>query len=410
MIIRPPRKVVYVGIAIAFSLLGDQAMYAILPIHFRQVGLAPIHVGLILSANRWIRLLTNHIAEKTIARYKPTILLTAVLLLGAVVTLTYAAFSQFIILLMARILWGLCWSFLRQIGMMTAVDNAPERNTAQVMGYFHGLVRIGSVCGLLFGGILFDLVGYHSAFLILGVVSIVGFPLGSISQRGISPVDRAKDRHKEQKREFSHIKGLLACGLIQGCVGPGLIMATLGAILEYKIGSSISFGTFLIGVATLNGILLGGRWILDSLFAPILGALNDRFGTWKGMIVFFSIGGVSLFVCGATSNILVLIFFILLYFISGTSLAAGIAAEAGRRGSRTIALYASALDFGAAIGPVLSWAILGFIFKPELVFIIGGVFYLIATFISWHSLRSYYKASSQSQSHRWIDEANPRNS
>jgi len=387
LIIRPPRKVIFIGIAIAFSLLGDQAMYAILPIYFKEIGLVPIHVGLILSANRWIRLLTNHIAEKTVARYKPSILLTAVLLLGALITLSYAAFSQFIILLFARILWGLCWSFLRQIGMMTAVESAPERNTAQVMGYFQGLVRIGSVCGLLFGGILFDLVGYHSVFLILGIVSIMGFPLGSISQKGIYSLDRAKDPRKEQKKEFRQIKGLLACGLIQGCVGAGLIMATLGAILENKIGSSVSIGTFLIGVATLNGILLGGRWILDSLCAPILGALSDRFGTQLGMIVFFSIGALSLFICGATSNILVLIIFLLLYFISGTSLAAGIAAEAGRRGPRTIALYATALDFGAAIGPVLSWGILGLIFIPELIFTISGFFYLIAAVISWRSFQ-----------------------
>lgn len=387
MIIRPPRKVVFVGIAIAFSLLGDQAMYAILPITFKEIGLAPIHVGLILSANRWIRLLTNHIAEKAIARYNPTLLITIVLLLGALITLTYAAFSLFIILLFARMVWGLCWSFLRQMGMMTAVESAPKENTAQVMGYFHGLVRIGSVCGLLFGGILFDLVGYHSTFLILGVVSLMGFPLGSISQKGIVLAKRSIAPLREQNEETGPVKGLLACGFITGCVGPGLIMATLGAILEHRVGSSISIGAFIIGVASLNGFLLGGRWVLDSLCAPILGALNDRFGIWKGMLVFFSIGGVSLFACGAASNILVLIFFILLYFISGTSLAAGIAAEAGRRGSRTIALYASALDLGAAIGPVLSWAILGFIFKPELVFLIGGVFYFIATIISWHSFK-----------------------
>jgi MFS family permease len=165
-------------------------------------------------------------------------------------------------------------------------------------------------------------------------------------------------------------------------------MATLGAILEHKIGSSVSVGTFLIGVATLNGILLGGRWILDSLCAPILGALSDRFGTQLGMLVFFSIGALSLFTCAATSNILVLIISILLYFISGTSLAAGIAAEAGRRGPRTIALYASALDFGAAIGPVLSWAMLGFIFKPGLVFAIGGILYTIAMIISWRSFKN----------------------
>lgn len=358
-------------------------MYAILPITFKEIGLAPIHVGLILSANRWIRLLTNHVAEKAIARYNPAVLLTASLLLGAAITLSYAAFSHFAILLIARMAWGLCWSFLRQIGMMTTVESASERNTAQVMGYFHGLVRIGSVCGLLLGGILFDLVGYYSAFLILGMVSLLGFPLGGVSQKGVSPIARDVDPGSEKHEKPGPVQGLLACGFIVGCVGPGLIMSTLGAILEKRIGSSISVGTLLIGVATLNGILLGGRWILDSFCAPILGALSDRFGIERGMIIFFSIGSVSLFICGATANIFILIFFILLYFLSGTSLSAGIAAQAGRRGPRTIAWYASALDLGAAIGPVLGWAVLGFIFTPKLIFFIGGFFYLAAMIISW---------------------------
>jgi MFS family permease len=379
--------VLFIGIAIAFSLLGDQAMYAILPIHFRDIGLAPIHVGLILSANRWIRLLTNHIAEITIAHYNPVVLIRAVLLLGGVITLSYAVFTSFFTLLIARMMWGLCWSFLRQMGMMTTVESAPVEHKAQIMGYFHGLVRIGSVCGLLFGGLLFDLIDYRSAFLILGLVSLAGFPLGGISQKHTPIVKPEIDPRQRQKDGSVHLHGVLACGFIMGCVGPGLIMSTLGAILEHKMGSSISLGNFLIGVATLNGVLLGGRWILESLCAPFLGALNDRFGTRLGMVVFFSLGGISLFTCGITSHILVLIIFIILYFVSGTSLAAGIAAEAGRSGSRSIALYASALDLGAAIGPVLSWMILGVVFSPALLFTSAGLFYGLAAIISWRSFR-----------------------
>ncbi len=387
LIIRPPRPVLFVGIAIAFSLLGDQAMYAILPIYFNEIGLLPIQVGLILSINRWIRLLTNHIAERTIVRHNMTILLTAALLLGSLITLTYATYSLFAVLLIARMLWGLCWSFLRQIGMMTAVHNAPEKNIAQVMGYYHGLVRLGSVSGLLFGGILFDLIGFDSAFLILGIVSITGIPLGSVSQKGLKQQKRSSYSDSEHDGS-SHIRGLLVCGFVLGCVGSGLIMATLGAILKHSVGSSISIGAVLIGVATLTGLLLGGRWILESLCAPLFGALYDRIGRYLATFIFFIIGTISLFACGAVSNILVLLFLILIFFLSGTSLTAGIAAEAARRGPKTIALYASAMDLGAAVGPIISWTIIEFVFSPDIIFTIGGAFYLIATIISWFSLQN----------------------
>ena len=59
---KPTRPVLFVALAVAVSLLGDQALYAILPTYYTELGLLPYQVGLLLSANRWIRLLTNQLA------------------------------------------------------------------------------------------------------------------------------------------------------------------------------------------------------------------------------------------------------------------------------------------------------------------------------------------------------------
>ena len=386
MIIRPPRPVILVGAAIAFSLLGDQAMYAVLPIHFNRIGLIPIQVGIILSINRWVRLYTNHIAERTLAKYNPGILLTATLLFGSMITLTYATFPSFSILIITRILWGLCWSFLRQTGMMTTVGSAQEKNLTQVMGYYQGIARMGSVSGLLFGGILFDWRGFSATFLILGIVSLLGIPLGSVSQKDFKPLTRSSRSHGGYDGP-KPIRGILVCGFVLGCVGSGLIMATLGAILEHAFGSSITIGGVLIGVATLNGLLLGGRWFVESLCAPLLGALGDRIGRRLATFIFFCAGTVSLYACGTVSNILLMSLLIFVFFVSGTSLAIGIAAEAGKGGPKAIARYATAWDFGAAVGPLISWGILEFVFSPKLIFIAGGIFYTVATITAWQSLR-----------------------
>jgi hypothetical protein len=53
------RPVILVALATAFSLLGDQLLYSVLPSHYTALGLLPYQVGLLLSANRWIRLLTK---------------------------------------------------------------------------------------------------------------------------------------------------------------------------------------------------------------------------------------------------------------------------------------------------------------------------------------------------------------
>ena len=58
------RTVVCIGAATAFSLLGDQMLYSVLPVYYESLGLTAVGVGVLLSANRWIRLLTNDLAYR----------------------------------------------------------------------------------------------------------------------------------------------------------------------------------------------------------------------------------------------------------------------------------------------------------------------------------------------------------
>ncbi|MDH3642615.1 MAG: hypothetical protein OES38_10995, partial [Gammaproteobacteria bacterium] len=58
------RSVAFIAAATAFSLLGDQVLYAVLPVYYEDLGLTPIQVGILLSANRWIRLVTNELAHR----------------------------------------------------------------------------------------------------------------------------------------------------------------------------------------------------------------------------------------------------------------------------------------------------------------------------------------------------------
>ena len=102
----PNKSVVFAGTAVAFSLFGDMAMYTILPTQFETLGLLPIQVGLLLSVNRWIRLVTNRAAERLLSRFNRSILFGAALGIGALLAAVYAAAPPFMLLLLARLLWG----------------------------------------------------------------------------------------------------------------------------------------------------------------------------------------------------------------------------------------------------------------------------------------------------------------
>jgi len=183
------RPVWLVGSATALSLFGDQALYVILPTCADKLGLVPFQIGLLLSVNRWVRLLTNHLAERLVRRFSPTRLLLIALTLGALLTLLYSKQPVFIILLIARMLWGLCWSFIRQVGIMTSVDCSSEQTKGRIVGLYNGIARTGSFVGMTVGGVLYDLfrfgldlgfkVGFSLTFVLLGAASFLSLPFGA---------------------------------------------------------------------------------------------------------------------------------------------------------------------------------------------------------------------------------------
>ncbi len=65
----PTGMVTAVGTAVALCIMGDSLMYSILPLHAVSAGIALPLVGILLSANRFIRLLSNRWAGSAFERY-----------------------------------------------------------------------------------------------------------------------------------------------------------------------------------------------------------------------------------------------------------------------------------------------------------------------------------------------------
>ncbi|MFH1730463.1 MAG: MFS transporter [Planctomycetota bacterium] len=275
-----PRPVLLIGSATALSLFGDQALYTILPTCADKLDLIPFQVGVILSINRWVRLLTNHLAERLVRRFSPTRLLLIALTLGALLTLVYSTRPTFVILLFARMLWGLCWSFIRQVGIMTSVDCSSERTKGRIIGLYDGIARTGSFVGMVVGGALYDLfrltfglgfkVGFSLTFAAFGVMSFLGLRLGAVARRGLRSHESVF-RNPPEESKSDHVFGLLVCAFVIGCVGPGVIVSTLGFILKWHVGEDLAVLGVPIGVATLTGLLISSRYAINVFGAPTLG-------------------------------------------------------------------------------------------------------------------------------------------
>ena len=312
------------------------------------------------------------------------LMLAASLSLGALLTLVYAFTSSFFILLVARCLWGLCWSFIRHIGVMGVAATTEPKVLGQMMGFYNGISRIGSVVGIVFGGILFDLFGFTNTLVGFSLCSMFAIPFALSS--GIEFIGRRDNQWKGIDPKSSQ-GALLTCGFCIGSVGPGLLMSTLGFILLSRFGHEVDLFGFVIGIATLNGLLLGCRWILDSAGAPFYGALIDRAGLHIGAPLCFFTGVTVMLILTVSNSLSVLAIGIIAFFMCGTALTTVVAAEASRRGSRVYARYATAGDLGAAFGPVVGWTAYELLNIPDLAFILGAILYLIGLLASLVAFR-----------------------
>jgi len=306
-------------------------LYSVLPTYYAELGLLPYQVGLVLSLNRGIRLLTNHLAERLCRRYSLSLLFGLNLAGGACLTAIYALVPTFFILLLARMGWGLCWSFIRQISLMTVVDSATEGNVGRLMGFYSGISRMGSIAGNFVGALGHDLFGYTTILIAFAVVSALAIPLGPLSRRNLRHFERA-----EQETGAARKAGweLLFAGFVVGCVGSGLVMSTMGLMLKESIGESLSLGGMTIGVATLTGGLMASRWIAD-LAAPMMGGLTDRIGRRGGATLFLICGALVLLIAVQDSSLMSQVLAILLFFLFATGATIALTAEAGVRGGQS---------------------------------------------------------------------------
>ncbi|MBE83504.1 MAG: hypothetical protein CME21_13165, partial [Gemmatimonadetes bacterium] len=285
------RPTVLIGLATAFSLLGDQMLYSVLPTYFTSVGLVPYQVGVILSANRFIRLITNHLAEQLCRRVRLGALTVLAFGVGALVTYAYAVVTHFGLLVVARLTWGLCWSFIRQIGLMTVVESNPDHRLGRSMGFYSGISRTGSLAGNLLGAVGHDLLGYTTTLIGFSCVSVLAIPLGLFGREGLKHRTEAEP---DCEGDVVRSGGLLFCGFAVGCVGSGLVMSTLGLVLKQMVGEDVGLLGMTIGVASLNGLFLSVRWIADFFGAPVLGHVGDRLGRKRATTMLFAIGTVAL--------------------------------------------------------------------------------------------------------------------
>ena len=101
-----PLPILVTSLAVAAALLGDAMLYVVMPARPELWQLTIVQVGVLLSANRLVRLFTNPLSSVFVERYGVNTPFRISLLASLGVLVAYSFSKNFLVLIFARLLWG----------------------------------------------------------------------------------------------------------------------------------------------------------------------------------------------------------------------------------------------------------------------------------------------------------------
>lgn len=394
---RAARFVAGVGSVVALCILGDSLMYSILPLAAPELGIALPLVGVLLSANRLIRLLSNSWAGALFERWGPRRPFTAATVLSLLTTSLYMVGSVFGLFLVARAGWGIAWSALRQ-GGYTAVWTGSGRVKGRLTGLLWGLVRFGSASSVLVGGVIFDNYGYRAAVGVIAGVTALAMPVALTL-----PWDKMTP-HADGPQRTPGVASLragwrdvivnparrsLTLAGMTGHLVNGIVLSTTSLFLAARLADGAQFG--LLGVGALSGLMLGTRWMSDMVLGPAFGYLSDRIGQPNTALMLALVYAVAMVGVVALPTGLAVAALLLVFICDGgiyiaVSAAATGAALRAPSPHQFVAVFTTATDGGSALGPLLAFSLAQAVGLPTL-YLVGGALVLVMVAAYWRTAR-----------------------
>ena len=322
---------------LSLALPGDTLLYLLLPLYAASFGVTLPEAGILLAANRLIRIAGYGWVGRFYAARGPraACLLAAA---GAIVsTFMYAFASGIWLLLIARLMWGLSYAAMNIANQ--ALPTSVIAGAAQRMGRSRAIIAVGPTASLLGGAVLANAFGPRSVFVVLTVVAFIAPLFAARIHSEHEPANLIGPR-------FEKPGPISIWSFSVGFTIDGLFIFGLGLL------AAVSFPT---GAVLATGVAMSLRYGGEMIFAPIGGRLGHRFGARRmlvalslltaGALLLLAGSGIWLWIGAVTA--------ITLRAISGP-LSAPVVAAAYPGAARVPALARQATwrDIGAGTGPL----------------------------------------------------------
>lgn len=332
----------------SLALLGDALLYAVLPAYAADFGLTLPWVGVMLSANRFVRVF----AYGAIARLTQAVGVRR-MCIGAAITATLTTaiygFGQGpAVILAARILWGLTYAVLVLATLSYAVEYRAQVGTR--VGIGQAIQRIGPIFALFGGAWLVGQFGPNAAFAIIAVPTafacLIALTLPKVT---------IKKKKTAKPASLARPKPIDVLFFLQGYGVDGVFAVSI--TLMFARESSLS------DAVMQGGALLAMRHFGEAIAAPLFGWIADKFGARKVFVAAAVLTMVGFI--GVASGFIVAGALIMLLFRGAlASLGPAVIAQALDADEDAIGPLARMQawrDLGAACGPLATGFLLTFV-------------------------------------------------
>jgi MFS family permease len=326
----------FAALALAFASFGDAFLYPFLPVNFNDVGVPVVWVGLLLSVNRFIRILANTMIVHALAKYGLRSVMIVAVIFAIVSTLGYGIANGLIVWILFRIMWGLAFSALR-IGTLGYALHQNRQGFA--LGVSRSLQEAGPMLSLFMAPVLLQYFDMRTIFFLLGVLSI---PALYFAYR--LPVVDDKPAALENKRWLHWPSTLNTITLISAIIIDGIIVVVLGVLfLKYREGISLAMAT------TLAAFYLGYRRLCLVTLSAVGGWIADRIGLERifDISMILVIVGLICIVSGWIATGVVIVF---TFYSINAVVTPGSASKAKTHSLAAVAENATWRDIGSATG------------------------------------------------------------
>ncbi len=255
------------AVALAAALPTDTLLYLLLPMYGEAFGITLVEAGVLLAANRLVRIAGYGWVARRYARHGDRSTCLLAVAAAALCSLGYATLSGFWALLPLRLLWGLSFAALN-LSTQALATSLPQGAAAR-SGRSRAFIALGPVFALPVGALLAQASGPRTIFVLLALVALAGLLAARRLPRGphaATNSTRRGPRRPNALDTWSFLEGFTLDGLfVIGLSFLGHTLAPDGAVVA-------------------AGLLLALRYGAEIALSPTGGRMAERWGAERLLV------------------------------------------------------------------------------------------------------------------------------